>query len=94
MTNPVTFHEWLASAAPGSRHVYYIGSLAADRGDCMVYPPKAFPTPDLIEADAAWSAAEAGLVSLIQRAIKPRLANGTHPAFHYIAQRTSKVRSA
>lgn len=94
MTNPTTFQDWLTSAFPGDIYTYYIGHLAADRGDCMLYPTRAYITPALGEADAAWSAAEAGLVSLVQRPTKPRRANGTHPSFHYIAQRTSKVRSS
>lgn len=89
-----TFNEWLESAAFGDSYTYYVGNLASDRGDCESVPRRAVRTPELYEAEAAWLAGLNGFVNLVQRAQHPHRLNGTHPAFEYIAQRTSKSRRA
>lgn len=85
-----SFHEWFLAAAPGSSFTYYVGDLAVARGDAEAVPRRAERTFALDDADAAWAASVNGLVTLVQRAELPLCPNGTHPAFHYIAQRTSK----
>lgn len=90
----LTFAKWLTTAEPGDSVIYYNGNLAGDRGDCETFPRRAERTPLLDQADAAWLAAKNGFVNLVQHAIGPLRANGTHVKFIYIAQRTSKVRRA
>lgn len=96
MTNsPRTiFHGWLMKAAPGDSIIYYSGNLTEARGDIESILRRGERTPALDEADAAWFAANAGLVNLVQRAVGPIRANGTHTLFQYIAQRTSNGRRA
>lgn len=86
----INFHDWLKVARPGDSFTYYIGNLAAARGDVSAFPRRAENAPELIEAQRAWDAYVAGLVSLVQRANTPCRPNGTHPSFNYIAQRTRR----
>ena len=63
---PEAFRDWLKRAGPGQQLEYYRGYLVRDR----------WPTSDLSEderqalgrlADAAWRAADEGLLDLVQR---------------------------